>query len=110
MILSARRRRPRDGQVLEIGVGAGLNLPRYLNAEKVVGLDPDPKQRRRARRAVASATCPVTLLEADAESLPFSGANRRSLDAIRRQFAVERLWEQWLLVQGTASPITREPV
>lgn len=59
------------GRVLEVGVGTGLSLPFYVGADEVVGVDPDPHMLRGARDRAAQARCPVRLVEADAESLPF---------------------------------------
>jgi ubiquinone/menaquinone biosynthesis C-methylase UbiE len=74
--LGLRRQRRRIGEaargrVLELGVGTGLNLPWYGEADEVVGVDPDPHMLKRARTRVSAAPCPVTLVEAGAESLPF---------------------------------------
>jgi ubiquinone/menaquinone biosynthesis C-methylase UbiE len=74
--LGFRRQRARTagaarGRVLELGVGTGLNLPWYAHADEVVGVDPDAHMLRRARGRAAAAPCPVELVEADAESLPF---------------------------------------
>ncbi len=59
------------GRVLELGVGTGLNLPYYVAADEVVGLDPDPNMLRRAEARAAAAPCPVRLVEGAAELLPF---------------------------------------
>jgi ubiquinone/menaquinone biosynthesis C-methylase UbiE len=58
--------------VLEVGVGTGLNLPYYEAADEVVGVEPDPHMLGRARARAAEAPCPVRLVEASAESLPFA--------------------------------------
>lgn len=60
------------GRVLEVGIGAGLNLPFYVNAEEIVGVDPDPSALKRAGRRAGSARCPVRLVRARAESLPLA--------------------------------------
>ncbi len=75
--LGVRRQRRRTageatGRVLELGIGTGLNLPFYVHADEVVGVDPDPHMLKRARRRAARASCPVRLVEAGAESLPFT--------------------------------------
>lgn len=75
-LLGIRRQRARTagaatGTVLELGVGTGLNLPHYARAGEVVGIDPDPHMLKRARRRAANAPCPVRLVEADAQDLPF---------------------------------------
>jgi len=61
------------GEVLEIGVGTGLNLALYDPAavRRVVGVEPDPHMLRRAREKAAAVRLPVELHEASAERLPF---------------------------------------
>jgi ubiquinone/menaquinone biosynthesis C-methylase UbiE len=78
-VLFLRRQRARaagaaTGIVLELGVGTGLNLPYYAHAAEVVGVDPDPHMLKRAGRRAAAAPCPVRLIAASAESLPFGDA------------------------------------
>ncbi len=75
-LLGLRRQRVRTagaatGSVLELGVGTGLNLPHYTSAGEVVGIDPNPHMLRRAQRRAEKAPCPVRLVEADAQDLPF---------------------------------------
>jgi ubiquinone/menaquinone biosynthesis C-methylase UbiE len=72
-----QRRRMADeatGRVLELAAGTGLGFPFYTRAQEVIAIDPDPAMLKRARRRVANAPCPVRLLQADAESLPFADA------------------------------------
>ncbi len=76
-LLGLRRQRARTardaiGTVLELGVGTGLNLPHYVLAGEVVAIDPDPYMLKRAGRRAAEAPCPVRLVEASAEALPFA--------------------------------------
>ena len=78
-ILAERRRWiPRaHGDVLELGVGSGLNLPFY-DAErvaKVTGVDISRPLLRRARPRAEQAPVPVDLIEASAEELPFVAAS-----------------------------------
>ena len=75
-LLGLRRQRARTagaatGRVLELGVGTGLNLSHYVGASKVVAIDPDPNMLERARPRALDAPCPVQLVEAGAEALPF---------------------------------------
>jgi ubiquinone/menaquinone biosynthesis C-methylase UbiE len=68
------------GQVLEIGVGSGLNLSLYGPAvARVFGLDPSPELLRLAGKRTADALVPVSLIRASAEHLPFADA---AFDAI----------------------------
>jgi len=63
------------GQVLEIGVGSGLNLSLYGPAvDRVVGLDPSPELLRLAGKRAAQAPVPVSLVRASAEGIPFADA------------------------------------
>lgn len=75
-VLGFRRQRRRmlgeaTGRVLEVAAGTGLNFPFYARARELVAVEPDSFMLKRARRRVASAACPVRLVQADAESLPF---------------------------------------
>lgn len=75
-LMGFRRQRERmageaTGRVLELAAGTGLTFPFYTHADEVVAIDPDPSMLKRARRRAANAPCPVRLLQADAESLPF---------------------------------------
>jgi predicted RNA methylase len=46
------------GQVLEIGIGSGLNLPFYSqNAKQVIGIDPSPSFWRWPMRPLDTAYC-----------------------------------------------------
>jgi ubiquinone/menaquinone biosynthesis C-methylase UbiE len=74
VILGERRRWiPRaHGEVLELGVGSGLNLAFYdaPRVSGVTGVDPSAALLARARPRAAEAPVPVHLLQARAERLP----------------------------------------
>jgi ubiquinone/menaquinone biosynthesis C-methylase UbiE len=59
------------GEVLEVGVGSGLNLSFYSNqVQKVRGLDPSEELLKMARKRASSASVPVELLNGSAEAIP----------------------------------------
>ena len=59
-----------QGQVLEIGVGSGLNLRFYSRAvDRVCGIDLSPELLRLAHTRTADAVVPVSLIRASAEHL-----------------------------------------
>ena len=61
------------GQVLEIGIGTGLNLEHYDKArvERIVGLDPGLQMHRLARKRVARSGLAVELAGLSAERIPY---------------------------------------
>ena len=64
------------GQVLEIGIGSGLNLPFYSKSVKqIVGIDPSSKLRGMAHEATTQSSLPVALMEGTAEAIPIGNAN-----------------------------------
>ena len=81
-ILEERRRWvPRArGNVLELGVGSGLNFAFYdrERATHVTGIDPSEALLERARKRADDASVPVSLVHASAEAMPFSD---RSFDS-----------------------------
>jgi SAM-dependent methyltransferase len=62
------------GDVLEIGAGTGLNLPRYRGARRVVALEPDPRFRSRLAARAGRAPVPAEVVAGVAEDLPFPDA------------------------------------
>jgi ubiquinone/menaquinone biosynthesis C-methylase UbiE len=60
-----------EGQVLEIGIGSGLNLPLYgPGVRSVIGLEPSPELLRMARERGRAASISIDFLEASAEAIP----------------------------------------
>ena len=82
-ILAERKRWiPRaHGEVLELGVGSGLNLPFYdaSRVARVTGIDISRPLLRRAVPRAQQASVPVELIEASAEALPFDAASFDSI-------------------------------
>ncbi len=69
-----------SGDVLEIAVGSGLNLPFYGPAVlRLSAVDPSAELLRMARKRVRSTAFPIDFLQRSAETLPFSDA---SLDTV----------------------------
>lgn len=68
------------GQVLDIGVGPGLNLPLYSpHINEVLGLEPSRPLLARARKNAEKAPPPVRLIEGSAEAIPLDD---RSVDTV----------------------------
>ena len=63
------------GDVLEVGIGTGLNLPFYdrANVTKVWGLDPSPEVTRIAADAAAAVPFDVEFVLAGSEEIPQDG-------------------------------------
>jgi ubiquinone/menaquinone biosynthesis C-methylase UbiE len=59
------------GDVLEVGVGTGRNLPYYEENMHVTAIDLSPKMLRRAKARAKRGAVPVSLLTLDAQALDF---------------------------------------
>ena len=59
------------GDVLEVGVGTGLNLPFYAAEVRLTGVDLSPAMLAIARERAADLGRAIDLREADAQALPF---------------------------------------
>jgi ubiquinone/menaquinone biosynthesis C-methylase UbiE len=61
------------GEVLEIGLGSGLNLPFYDrdNVTSISAVEPDPALRERAAEFASGLSLPLRLEDSLAETLPF---------------------------------------
>lgn len=67
---------PKDGRILELGAGTGLNFVHYDSSTRIVATEPSTEMLRRA--AEKSTTNNVTVVQSRAESLPFEN---QSFDA-----------------------------
>lgn len=59
------------GQVLEVGVGTGQNMPHYPPGCEVTGIDFSPEMLKRAKKRAKESPVPVKLLEMDAQNMDF---------------------------------------
>lgn len=64
-----------EGDVLEVGAGTGLNVPRYRRARRLVTVEPDLRYGRRLRARAAAAGVPVEVAVGTAEAIPFPDAS-----------------------------------
>jgi ubiquinone/menaquinone biosynthesis C-methylase UbiE len=64
-----------EGDVLEVGIGTGLNLPYYPSDVRVTGVDLSPGMLAQARDRLRELSVDATLQEADAQALPFDDAS-----------------------------------
>jgi ubiquinone/menaquinone biosynthesis C-methylase UbiE len=60
-----------QGLVLEVGIGTAQNAPFYSTDATVVGIDPDPSMRARARKRIQGAPARIHLVAAAGEAIPF---------------------------------------
>lgn len=65
------------GDVLELGVGTGVNLAHYLPGQvrSVTAIEPDPHMIRKAGPRAEAAAVPVHIRRLSAEALPFDDAS-----------------------------------
>jgi ubiquinone/menaquinone biosynthesis C-methylase UbiE len=65
-----------EGQVLEVGIGSGVNLPLYgPSVRSVIGLEPSPELLEMARHRATAAPVRIELLQASAEAIPVDDAS-----------------------------------
>lgn len=64
------------GNVLEVGIGSGINLPFYAaDVTAVHGIEPSQGLRKMAERAAHDVDVPLELIDAVAEDMPFETAS-----------------------------------
>lgn len=73
------------GDILEVGIGSGLNLPFYDRSKvrRIVGVDPSAELLAKARQRIGA--LPVELLQGSAEALPLDDA---SVDTVLLTFTL----------------------
>ena len=61
-----------EGEVLEIGLGSGLNVPYYdpIKVRKVWGLEPSEGMRRLAKKKLAESTLELEMIDLPGEEIP----------------------------------------
>ncbi|MDQ3864961.1 MAG: class I SAM-dependent methyltransferase [Actinomycetota bacterium] len=64
-----------QGDVLEVAIGTGRNLPFYPEGVRLTGVDISPAMLKIARRRAGELGVEVDLREADAQALPFPDAS-----------------------------------
>lgn len=69
------------GEVLEVGVGSGLNLPHYDRARvtKLYALDPSLELQRLARQRAEAAGLPIEFIPVSGEKIPLPDASADSI-------------------------------
>ncbi len=106
-----------SGQVLEVAIGTGRNLPFYPRGIQLTGIDFSPAMLDIARGRAAALGVEVTLIEADAQQLPFADDRFDTVvctlalsgipdpaAAINEMYRVLRPGSQLLVVGHVASP------
>jgi len=63
------------GEVLEVGIGTGVNLPFYPSGLRITGIDLSPAMLAIARDRARQAGVDASLYEGDAQALPFPDAS-----------------------------------
>jgi len=66
---------PRQGAILEVGVGTGKNIPFYPPEAQVIGLDLSPKMLARAQRRKQKLRSQAKLILGDAQVLDLPAAS-----------------------------------
>jgi len=76
-----------SGRVLEVGMGAGPNLPYYDagRVSQIIGVEPSKGMRVKARRAIDAQSIPVELVDAPGEALPVED---NSIDTVMLAFTL----------------------
>lgn len=89
------------GEVLEIGVGSGLNLPFYdpTRVKKLWGLEPSAEMRRLAQRAVRSLSFEFEFIDLPGEEIPLDAS---SVDTVLVTYTLCTIPETETALRGMA--------
>ena len=102
--VAARRKQLLDaarGDVLEIGIGTGLNLPHYpAHVKKITAIDPNPGMHRKAEARIA--TCGVEVDKRDACRLLRQRAARHRLAVAFREVLCDLVDDVGLALRSKA--------
>jgi ubiquinone/menaquinone biosynthesis C-methylase UbiE len=74
-----------EGEVLEVAIGTGLNIPLYDPSVHLVGIDLSTEMLDIARKRAVELNRPIELREGDAHALPFTDA---AFDAVVATYAL----------------------
>ena len=87
------------GDVLELGLGGGLNRPFYDrdNVRKVFGLEPSPGMRRSAARNIAESGLDVELIDLPGEEIPLDD---NSVDSVLMTYTLCTIPDAVVALQG----------
>lgn len=88
-----------EGDVLEIGMGSGLNLPYYDSSKvrKIFGLEPSAGMRRKARPMVESADVEVEFIDLPGEAIPLED---NSIDTVLITYTLCSIAEAAAALEG----------
>lgn len=97
-----------EGEVLEIGVGSGLNFPHYsARVSHLYGLEPSDYLREAAVPNTAGLPFPVSLIGAGAENIPLESASIDTVVSTWTLCSIPRVEDALLEVRRVLKPTGR---